>query len=59
VVKDMAGNFLAPVEVKLTVLPTSATANKSEEEWGSEIGNVKTYAQICLQFSGLNEVSQQ
>ena len=37
VVKDTSGNFLAPVEVKLTVLPTSATADKPESEWASEI----------------------
>lgn len=37
VVKDLHGQFLAPVEVKLTVLPTSATADKPQAEWGSEI----------------------
>ncbi len=37
VVKDTYGTFLAPVEVKLTVLPTSATAIRPEAEWGSEI----------------------
>lgn len=37
VVKDLDGTFLAPIEVKLTVLPTSATANRPESEWGSEI----------------------
>ena len=37
VVKDLQGHFLAPVEIKLTVLPTSATASKPENEWGSEI----------------------
>lgn len=37
VVRDLSGNYLAPVEIKLTVLPTSATANKPEDEWGSEI----------------------
>lgn len=37
VVKDTQGNFLAPVEIKLTVLPTSATASKPEAEWGSEL----------------------
>ena len=37
VVKDLQGRFLAPVEIKLTVLPTSATASKPENEWGSEI----------------------
>lgn len=37
VVKDTSGYFLAPLEVKLTVIPTSATSNKSEVHWGSEI----------------------
>lgn len=37
VVRDLQGDYLAPVEVKLTVLPTSATATKHEDEWGSEI----------------------
>ena len=36
-ISDLQGNYLAPVEVKLTVLPTSATASKPEDEWGSEI----------------------
>lgn len=37
VIKDTDGNFLSPLEVKLTVLPTSATSNKPESEWGSEL----------------------
>ena len=37
VVRDLQKNYLSPVEVKLTVLPTSATAVKPEDEWGSEI----------------------
>ncbi len=37
VIRDLNGKYLAPVEVKLTVLPTSATAKKPESEWGSEI----------------------
>lgn len=37
VIKDLEGNFLAPLEVKLTVLPDSTTYLKSEENWGSEI----------------------
>ena len=37
VVRDLQGNYLAPVEVKLTVLPTSATSSKPESDWGSEI----------------------
>lgn len=37
VVKDTRGNFLSPLEVKLTVLPTSATSHKPERQWGSEL----------------------
>lgn len=37
VVKDTDGNFLAPLEVKLTVLPTDATSRMAENKWGSEL----------------------
>lgn len=37
VVKDLEGNFLSPLEVKLTVLPDSTTYKKSEESWGAEM----------------------
>lgn len=37
VVKDTAGNYLSPLEVKLTVIPTSQTSVLPEEKWGSEI----------------------
>ena len=37
VVKDLEGNFLSPLEVKLTVLPDNTTYKKSEELWGSEM----------------------
>jgi len=37
VVKDTAGNYLSPLEVKLTVLPTSQTSTKNINEWGSEL----------------------
>lgn len=37
VVKDLQGNFLAPLEVKLTVLPTDSTSKKPENEWGCEL----------------------
>lgn len=37
VVKDTAGNFLSPLEVKLTVIPTSQTSVLPEEKWGSEV----------------------
>lgn len=37
VIKDLAGNFLSPLEVKLTVLPDNTTYKKSEDCWGSEM----------------------
>lgn len=37
VVKDTAGNFLAPLEVKLTVLPTDQTSRQTEDKWGCEL----------------------
>lgn len=37
VVKHTNGRFLAPLEIKLTVLPTSATASLPEEQWGCEL----------------------
>lgn len=37
VIKDINGNYLSPLEVKLTVIPTSATSSKPENLWGSEI----------------------
>lgn len=37
VVKDTAGNFLSPLEVKLTVLPTDGTCKLPEDKWGCEL----------------------
>lgn len=37
VVKDTAGNYLSPLEVKLTVLPTDQTSHQAEEKWGCEL----------------------
>lgn len=37
VIKDLAGNFLSPLEVKLTVLPDNTTYKRNEELWGSEM----------------------
>lgn len=37
VVKDTAGNFLVPLEVKLTVLPTDQTSRQAEDKWGCEL----------------------
>lgn len=37
VVKHINGGFLSPLEVKLTVLPTSATSTLAEDDWGCEM----------------------
>jgi hypothetical protein len=37
VVKSADGRFLSPLEIKLTVLPTSGTANLPETQWGCEM----------------------
>lgn len=37
VVRDLAGNYLSPLEVKLTVLPTDQTSKQPEERWGCEL----------------------
>lgn len=37
VVKDTDGKFLSPLEVKLTVIPTSQTSTQTEDKWGSEL----------------------
>lgn len=37
VVKDMRGTSLVPLEVKLTVLPTSNSSEKPQSQWGCEL----------------------
>lgn len=37
VIKDLNGNFLSPLEVKLTVLPDNSTVKKDEQDWGCEL----------------------
>ncbi len=37
VITDMNGHYLSPLEVKLTVIPTSATSHLPQEQWGSEL----------------------
>lgn len=37
VVKDINGQFLSPLEVKLTVLPTDSTSRMPEDRWGCEL----------------------
>jgi hypothetical protein len=37
VIKDSEGNFLRPLEIKLTVVPDNSTCDDLETEWGPEI----------------------
>lgn len=37
VIRDLDGNFLSPLEVKLTVLPTDSTSRQTEGRWGCEL----------------------
>lgn len=37
VIKSVNGDFLSPLEVKLTVLPDNTTYRKPESQWGSEM----------------------
>lgn len=37
VVKHINGEFLSPLEVKLTVLPTDGTSRQTEDKWGCEL----------------------
>jgi hypothetical protein len=37
VVKDTQGNFITPLEIKLTVLPDDGTSKFQEADWGSEL----------------------
>jgi len=37
VIKHIDGEFLSPLEVKLTVLPDNTTHGKSESDWGCEL----------------------
>ena len=37
VIKNMNGDFLRPLEVKLTVVPDNATCEKPEPDWGPEL----------------------
>ena len=58
VVRDLQGKYLAPVEIKLTVLPTSATARKHEKEWGSELV-IRTATTSYCAFSMWESVKEQ
>ena len=60
VVKDIDGNYLAPLEVKLTVIPTSQTSILPEEKWGSEIVVRSATTSYCAlgMFNSVNNFSK-
>lgn len=48
VIKDTQGNYLRPLEIKLTVIPDSATCGfENEADWGSEIVIRSATTQYC------------
>lgn len=61
VVKDTDGNYLAPLEVKLTVIPTSQTSVLPEEKWGSEIVVRSATTSYCAlgMFDSINKFSKE
>ena len=60
VVKDTDGNYLSPLEVKLTVIPTSQTSVLPEEKWGSEIVVRSATTSYCAlgMFDSVNNFSK-
>lgn len=61
VVKDTEGNYLSPLEVKLTVIPTSQTSVLPEEKWGSEIVVRSATTSYCAlgMFDSIKEHSRE
>ena len=58
--KDTDGNYLSPLEVKLTVIPTSQTSVLPEEKWGSEIVVRSATTSYCAlgMFDSVNNFSK-
>ena len=61
VVKDLKGQFLSPIEVKLTVLPDNTTCKKAEDAWGSEVVVRSATTSYCAlgMFDAVKDHSQQ
>lgn len=61
VIKDTAGNYLSPLEVKLTVLPDNTTFKKAEDQWGSEIVIRSATTSYCAlgMFDAVKESSRE
>lgn len=47
VIKDINGDYLRPLEIKLTVMPDKTTWNYPESKWGSEIVFRSATTQYC------------
>ncbi|NLW46143.1 MAG: HindVP family restriction endonuclease [Firmicutes bacterium] len=59
VVKNDNGDFLRPIEIKLTVIPDNSTCSEPEKEWGSEIvfrPATTTYCGLGIAASCKNEM---
>ena len=61
VVKDCHEHWLIPLEVKLTVLPTSGTCNLPEDKWGCELVIRAATTSYCAlgMFDSVREHSHQ
>ena len=60
VLKTIDGQYLAPLEVKLTVLPTANTSNMPEQKWGCEMVVRSATTSYCAlgMFDAVNDQSQ-
>jgi len=60
VVRDIRGDFLSPLEVKLTVMPDSTTYNRSADQWGCEIVIRSATTSYCAlgMFDAINKDAQ-
>lgn len=61
VVKDVRGHWLAPLEVKLTVLPDNSTVKREERQWGSEMVIRSATTSYCAigMYDGVKDKSRE
>lgn len=61
VIKSVDGDFLSPLEVKLTVLPDNTTYRKPESQWGSEMVIRSATTSYCAlgMFDAIKDDSRQ
>ncbi|MDR2153186.1 MAG: HindVP family restriction endonuclease [Helicobacteraceae bacterium] len=61
VIKSISGKYLSPLEIKLTVLPTSNTSSRPEAEWGCELvvrSATTSYCALGMFDSAKNEAKK-